>query len=104
MMIELIIRLLGSLALLIYGMKTITEDYPYVLQSITGLDEAYKKYFEMRDYFKLKDPLKLNEYVLSFYIIIFILTFDTLLLYLYFLKYIYISILFITFCYILYIF
>lgn len=33
----------------IYGMKTITEDYPYVLQSITGLDEAYKKYFEMKD-------------------------------------------------------
>lgn len=33
----------------IYGMKSITEDYPYVLQSITGLDEAYKKYFEMKD-------------------------------------------------------
>ena len=33
----------------IRGMKQITNDYPYVLQSVTGLDEAYKNYFEVKD-------------------------------------------------------
>lgn len=33
----------------INGMKDITTMYPYTLQSITGLDEAYKKYFEVKD-------------------------------------------------------
>ena len=33
----------------INGMKDITTKYPYVLQSVTGLDEAYKKYFDLKD-------------------------------------------------------
>ena len=33
----------------INGMKDIVSKYPYVLQSVTGLDEAYKKYFEVKD-------------------------------------------------------
>lgn len=33
----------------IRGMKDITTKYPYTLQSISGLDEAYKKYFEVKD-------------------------------------------------------
>ena len=33
----------------INGMKDIITKYPYVLQSITGLDEAYKKYFGIKD-------------------------------------------------------
>ena len=31
------------------GMKDLTTRYPYYLQSITGLDEAYKNYFEIKD-------------------------------------------------------
>jgi hypothetical protein len=30
-------------------MSDIVEKYPYVFQSITGLDDAYKKYFEIKD-------------------------------------------------------
>lgn len=33
----------------IRGMKSLTEEHPYVFQSISGLDEAYKKYFEAKD-------------------------------------------------------
>ena len=33
----------------IKGMKSLTTEYPYVLQTVTGLDEAYKKYFEVKD-------------------------------------------------------
>lgn len=33
----------------INGMKDLTTKYPYYLQSITGLDEAYKNYFEVKD-------------------------------------------------------
>lgn len=33
----------------INGMKNITIEHPYVLQSISGLDDAYKKYFEVKD-------------------------------------------------------
>lgn len=33
----------------IQGMKSLTTEYPYVLQTVTGLDEAYKKYFEVKD-------------------------------------------------------
>lgn len=36
----------------IRGMKSLTEDHPYVFQSISGLDEAYKKYFELKDPFQ----------------------------------------------------
>ena len=35
----------------INGMKKITENYPYIFQSITGLDEAYKNYFKNDDPF-----------------------------------------------------
>ena len=31
------------------GMKALINEYPYVLQSVTGLDEAYKQYFEIKD-------------------------------------------------------
>ena len=31
------------------GMLDITNKYPYVLQTINGLDEAYKKYFDLKD-------------------------------------------------------
>ena len=31
------------------GMKALINEYPYVLQSVTGLDEAYKQYFEVKD-------------------------------------------------------
>ena len=33
----------------IQGMNSLTTEYPYVLQTVTGLDEAYKKYFEVKD-------------------------------------------------------
>lgn len=33
----------------INGMLDITSKYPYVLQTVTGLDEAYKKYFDLKD-------------------------------------------------------
>ena len=33
----------------IQGIKSLTTEYPYVLQTVTGLDEAYKKYFEVKD-------------------------------------------------------
>ena len=33
----------------IRGMEDITTKYPYVLQTVTGLDEAYKKYFDLKD-------------------------------------------------------
>lgn len=33
----------------IKGMKSLTTEYPYVLQTVTGLDEVYKKYFEVKD-------------------------------------------------------
>lgn len=33
----------------IQGMESLTTEYPYVLQTVTGLDEAYKKYFEVKD-------------------------------------------------------
>ena len=33
----------------INGMRKLTTEYPYVLQSITGLDEAYKKYFDAKE-------------------------------------------------------
>lgn len=33
----------------VQGMEKLTYEYPYVFQSITGLDEAYKKYFEIKD-------------------------------------------------------
>ena len=33
----------------ISGMKKITKEYPYVFQTITGLDEAYNAYFEPKD-------------------------------------------------------
>ena len=33
----------------IRGMYNLTHYYPYVLQSISGLDEAYKKYFDLKD-------------------------------------------------------
>ena len=33
----------------IRGMYNLTHYYPYVLQSITGLDEAYRKYFDLKD-------------------------------------------------------
>lgn len=36
----------------IRGMKSLTDDHPYVFQSISGLDEAYKKYFELKDPFQ----------------------------------------------------
>lgn len=31
------------------GMKKLTYEYPYALQTVTGLDEAYKKYFDLTD-------------------------------------------------------
>ena len=31
------------------GMKALINEYPYVLQSVTGLDEAYQQYFEVKD-------------------------------------------------------
>lgn len=33
----------------INGMRKLTTEYPYVLQTITGLDEAYKKYFDTKE-------------------------------------------------------
>lgn len=33
----------------IRGMYNLTHYYPYVLQTVTGLDEAYKKYFNTKD-------------------------------------------------------
>ena len=36
----------------ISGMKKIAYEYPYMMQSISGLDEAYKKYFSMKDPFQ----------------------------------------------------
>lgn len=33
----------------INGMRKLTTQYPYVLQTITGLDEAYKKYFDAKE-------------------------------------------------------
>ena len=33
----------------IRGMYNLTHYYPYVLQTITGLDEAYRKYFDLKD-------------------------------------------------------
>ena len=33
----------------ISGMKSLTEEYPYIMQTVTGLDEAYKKYFSLKD-------------------------------------------------------
>ena len=33
----------------INGMRKMTEEYPYVLQSITGLDTAYKKHYFIKD-------------------------------------------------------
>ena len=33
----------------IRGMYNLTHYYPYVLQSISGLDEAYRKYFDLKD-------------------------------------------------------
>lgn len=33
----------------IRGMDDLTKKYPYMLQSISGLDEAYKKYFDLKD-------------------------------------------------------
>ncbi len=33
----------------INGMRKLTTEYPYVLQTITGLDEAYKKYFDAKE-------------------------------------------------------
>ena len=33
----------------IRGMDDLIHKYPYALQSITGLDEAYKKYFDLKD-------------------------------------------------------
>lgn len=33
----------------IAGMKSLTEEYPYIMQTVSGLDEAYKKYFSMKD-------------------------------------------------------
>ena len=33
----------------IQGMESLTTEYPYVFQTVTGLDEAYKKYFEVKD-------------------------------------------------------
>lgn len=33
----------------INGMNDIITKYPYILQTISGLDEAYKKYFEVKD-------------------------------------------------------
>ena len=35
----------------INGMTKIMREYPYVFQSVTGLDEAYKKYFDMKEPF-----------------------------------------------------
>ena len=31
------------------GMDKMIHDYPYVMQSVTGLDEAYKNYFQIKD-------------------------------------------------------
>ena len=31
------------------GMRRLTTEYPYVLQSVSGLDEAYKNYFQLKD-------------------------------------------------------
>lgn len=33
----------------IEGMKKLTMEYPYVMQTVSGLDEAYKKYFVLKD-------------------------------------------------------
>jgi hypothetical protein len=33
----------------ITGFKKITTEYPYVFQTVSGLDEAYKKYFQVSD-------------------------------------------------------
>lgn len=33
----------------ISGMKRLTTEYPYILQTVSGLDEAYKKYFNFKD-------------------------------------------------------
>lgn len=33
----------------ISGMKKLTREYPYVMQQVTGLDEAYKKYFNTKE-------------------------------------------------------
>lgn len=33
----------------ITGMEDLTMKYPYMLQTVSGLDEAYKKYFEVKD-------------------------------------------------------
>ena len=33
----------------INGMKRMTTEYPYIMQSVEGLDEAYRKYFSMKD-------------------------------------------------------
>jgi outer membrane protein OmpA-like peptidoglycan-associated protein len=33
----------------VHGMEDLIYNYPYMLQTITGLDEAYKKYFEVKD-------------------------------------------------------
>lgn len=33
----------------IRGMYSLTSEYPYAMQTVTGLDEAYKKYFDMKD-------------------------------------------------------
>lgn len=33
----------------VHGMEDLIYKYPYMLQTVTGLDEAYKKYFEVKD-------------------------------------------------------
>lgn len=33
----------------IYGMKKMTNDYPYIIQGITGLDTAYNKHYGIKD-------------------------------------------------------
>ena len=36
----------------INGMKKLTDSYPYIFQSVTGLDDAYKNYFKMSEPFQ----------------------------------------------------
>ena len=50
----------------IKGMKKITKEYPYVFQSITGLDEAYNAYFEPKDAYMGSGDNKISIECLEF--------------------------------------
>lgn len=48
------------------GMRALTTEYPYVLQSVTGLDEAYKNYFLLKDPYQGSGDGKITIQCLEF--------------------------------------